>query len=71
MTSHAEAQVCIANIGPKQRRLRMVSGIASFSIAVIAFVLLEHFGASRWARLGLLLPLWSAAIGVLQAREKT
>lgn len=71
MSDDAEGAVCIPNIGPKQRRLRMLGGIVSLAIAVIALALLETFGFFRWTRVILVLPLWSAALAVLQAREKT
>lgn len=71
MTTDAEPTLCIANIGPKQRRLRMIGGIVSLAIAAMGFVLLERYDLSRVARLVLIVPLWSAALAVLQAREKT
>lgn len=62
---------CIANIGPRQRRLRMMGGVVSVAVAVGVLVLLEWLDAPRLARLVMIVPLWSAAIAVLQAREKT
>lgn len=69
--NEAESTFCIANIGPKQRRLRMMGGVVSLVVAVGVLVLLERLDAPRLARLVALVPLWSAAIAVLQAREKT
>ena len=71
MTSDADATLCIANIGPKQRRLRMIGGLVSLALAAVGFVLLERFDLSRASRLVLVVPLWTAALSVLQAREKT
>ncbi len=60
-----------ANIGPRERRKRRLLGIVSLTVAVgVAFVLVA-FGAPRWSRLVIFLPLWMAGLGLLQAREKT
>jgi hypothetical protein len=71
MTTDVDGAICIANIGPKQRRLRMIGGVASLVIAAVGLVLLERFDLSRASRLVLIVPLWTAALAVLQAREKT
>jgi hypothetical protein len=60
-----------ANIGPRERRKRRLFGIVSLTVAVgVAFVLVVY-GAPRWSRLVVFLPLWMAGLGLLQAREKT
>ena len=60
-----------ANIGPRERRKRRLLGIVSLTVAVgVAFVLVS-FGAPRWSRAVVFLPLWMAGLGLLQAREKT
>jgi hypothetical protein len=66
-----EGDVCIANIGPRERRKRMTFGVIAFGVGVVACVALVATGVSRWWRLGLFLPLWAAGLGVFQAREKT
>lgn len=61
----------VANIGPRERRKRRLLGIVSLTVAVgVAFVLVT-FDAPRWSRLVVFFPLWMAALGLLQAREKT
>jgi hypothetical protein len=49
----------------------MIGGVASLVIAAVGLVLLERFDLSRASRLVLIVPLWTAALAVLQAREKT
>lgn len=62
--------VC-ANIGPRQIRRRRKMGIVAAAVAVAALALLLYVEAPRVARLILFAPLWLAALGFLQAREKT
>jgi hypothetical protein len=63
--------VCIANIGPRERRKRLTIGLVSLGLsAAIAAALVSTGVAVGW-RAALLLPLMSAAIGVFQWREKT
>lgn len=65
------AQVCFINIGPKQRRLRLMSGVLFLAVSVAIGVWLVMGGAPRLARLGLFLPLFAAGVGYFQYREKT
>ena len=46
-------------------------GVISAVIAAAVFALLWYVDAPRAVRLVLFVPLWSAALGFLQAREKT
>lgn len=62
---------CIANIGPRQRRKRLLMGVAATVASVVALGLLLATGAPRVARLLAALPFWSGALGILQHREKT
>jgi len=64
-------EVCIANIGPKQRRMRLYFGIAVAvaGVAFAAFVVLT--GQPVWARLLAFLPFSAAALGFFQYRDKT
>ena len=66
-----QATTDVANIGPRERRKRRLLGIVSLTVAVGAAFLLVSFGAPRWSRLVVFLPLWMAGLGLLQAREKT
>lgn len=65
------ATVCIANIGPRERRKRMRFGVALLTVGAALAVFLWVLGAHRPWRLALFLPLWAGAIGIFQAREKT
>jgi len=65
------AQVCFINIGPKQRRLRLMSGVVFLAISAAIEAGLVLGGAPRLARLGLFLPLFAAGVGYFQWREKT
>jgi hypothetical protein len=67
----AQGSVCIANIGVRQRRNRLASGLtmAAATVGWIAVVLALSWG---WLpRLLVFIPAWLAALGVLQHREKT
>lgn len=61
----------LANIGPNQRRKRMIFGAALLVLAGLAAAALISSGAPRGWRLMLVLPLWAAALGLFQARERT
>ncbi len=63
--------VAVSNIGPRERRKRRLMGIAALLAgAGLAFALVAT-DAPRWARLFVFLPVWLAALGLFQAREKT
>jgi hypothetical protein len=65
------AAVCIANIGPRERRKRMRFGVVLLVAGAGLAALLVGLQADRLWRLLLFLPFWAGAVGVLQAREKT
>ncbi|HVE87255.1 MAG TPA: hypothetical protein VND93_30575 [Myxococcales bacterium] len=65
------AEVCFVNIGPKQRRRRLMVGVVSFAISAAIAVGLVMAGTPRLARLVVFLPLFGAGIGFFQWREKT
>lgn len=58
------------NIGPWEIRRRRMSAIAAIAAAVALFAILVAVGAPAWTRLLLLLPLWGAGVGWLQARRR-
>ena len=59
------------NIGPRERRKRRAMGVAALAAgAGLAFALVA-LGAPRWWRAAVFLPMWIAALGLLQARERT
>jgi hypothetical protein len=63
--------VCIPNIGPRERRRRLIGGVGLFVLGAMAAALLIGFGAGRAWRIAVFLPLWGGALGLLQVREKT
>lgn len=64
-------EVCIANIGPKQRRHRLNGGILTFSIGIALTVALIFVGTPVWLRLLAFLPFVAGASGFWQYQEKT
>ena len=66
-----EGEVCIMNIGPRERRKRLRFGVLALAIGLGAFAALFLTGASLWWRLALFLPFASAGAGYFQARDKT
>jgi hypothetical protein len=66
-----QGQVCIANIGPRERRKRLTSGIVILALgAGIAAALVVTHAHALW-RLSLFVLFYSGASGVFQWREKT
>ena len=63
--------VCIANIGPRERRKRLAFGVVLLVVGAGLAALLVGMETRRFWRLALFLPFWAGAIGVLQTREKT
>lgn len=63
--------IFVPNIGPGERRKRLLSGVVAFVAGIVALVLLVVFSADRWWRLALILPFWAAGIGFFQHRDKT
>jgi fatty acid desaturase len=66
-----EGTVCLANIGPRGRRQRLVFGLVTFAAALALLAVLAVAGVERWWRLLLFLPFATAATGYFQARDKT
>ncbi|MEY4548702.1 MAG: hypothetical protein RL685_4897 [Pseudomonadota bacterium] len=62
--------VCPPNIGPAERRKRLIVGAVALCVCVGAAVLLSLDGAPRYWRLLLFLPFWTAALGIFQARAQ-
>jgi hypothetical protein len=63
--------VCIANIGPGERRRRLGIGIGGLGVSAAAATALVVSGAAVLWRLGLFLPLMVAGLGFFQWREQT
>jgi hypothetical protein len=62
--------VCPPNIGPAERRKRVIVGVVALAVCVGAALLLSLDGAPRNWRLLLFLPFWTAALGIFQARAQ-
>lgn len=61
---------CAINIGRAERRKRLTVGLVAMAVCALASVLLIADGAPRWWRLMLILPWWTAALGIFQARAQ-
>jgi len=69
---HEEAgEVCIANISPRERQLRMRFGVRQFVITLVILGALVALDVNPLWRLSLLFMFWAAAVGYFQARDKT
>ncbi|NJD17965.1 MAG: hypothetical protein FIA95_01585 [Gemmatimonadetes bacterium] len=62
---------CVANIGPRQRRQRLVFGVVAFAASAVILAGLLAAGAPVPARLLSAVPFWAGMLGFLQHREKT
>jgi hypothetical protein len=60
-----------ANIGPQERRKRLTFGVVLLGASLVAGAMLIHADVARGWRILLVLPLWAAALGFFQARERT
>jgi len=60
-----------ANIGPQERRKRLTFGVVLLGASLVAAAMLIHANVARGWRILLVLPLWAAALGFFQARERT
>lgn len=64
-------EVCIANISPKERQLRMRFGVVQFVISIVILTSLIAFDVNPLWRLGLFFVFSAAATGYFQAKDKT
>ncbi len=59
------------NIGPREQfKRRLLGRVALIASVALTFALIAY-GAPRFVRLVIFFPLWMAALGYFQAREKT
>lgn len=65
------AAACTPNIGPRQRRRRLIVGIGAIAASVVTLAALLATDTPRAARLLAALPFWAGALGFLQFRERT
>lgn len=66
-----QGEVCIANIGPRARRIRLGFGLLMGSVAFLWFLGALLLPLPRFFALGIFIPAWMSALGILQHREKT
>jgi hypothetical protein len=66
-----DASVCIANIGPRERRKRLMFGITAIAASVVISFLFVLYGVRPLFRLPLFVPLFAGALGFFQARDRT
>lgn len=71
MLSTSPVSNLVPNIGPRARRVRLLSGVVGFAIALAASLPLILTGQPRGWRLLVALPLLLGFLGVFQARGKT
>lgn len=64
-------EVCIANIGPAERRKRLNFGILSLVVGVVLLAAMMLLGLGRWWRLLLFFCFAGAATGYYQWHDKT
>jgi hypothetical protein len=63
--------VCTPNIGPRERRKRLVAGIVMSVITVCLAAGLILAGLPRLWRMLTIVPAWIGALGLFQVRENT
>jgi hypothetical protein len=66
-----EGTVCIPNIGPQQRKQRIIGGVVGLTLGFVASALLLRAGVTRPVRAAVFVPFLMGTIGFFQAREKT
>lgn len=66
-----QGEVCIANIGPRARRIRLGFGLLMSAVSVLWFLGAVFLPLPGIFALGIFVPAWMAALGILQHREST
>lgn len=66
-----ESAAEVANIGPRERRKRRAMGIAALAAGAALVFVLVAWDEPRPMRLFVFFPIWIAALGFFQAKEKT
>ena len=61
----------ITNMGPRERRKRLVFGITALAMSVVISFLFVLTGVRPVLRLPLFIPLFAGALGFFQARDRT
>lgn len=65
-----EYQPGVCNIGPTQQRRRLLLGVGSLLLAVLHVAAVVVVGWPRWTLLAATFPLYGAAMGYIQYRER-
>ncbi|OYR44327.1 hypothetical protein [Halorubrum sp. Ea8] len=65
-----EYQPGVCNIGPAQQRRRLLLGVVSFLLAITLVAAVVAVGWPRWTLLAAVFPLYGAAMGYFQYRER-
>lgn len=71
MSDAAAVEVCLVNIGPRERAKRLKFGVMALAVGLLATAALVATGAGRGWRGLLFLPFFAAGLGYFQARRKT
>ena len=66
-----EPQMCVANIGPQQRRQRLMFGIYTFAAALVILGVMLVLRLDFWWRLPLFVPFVLSTSGYYQAHDHT
>ncbi len=61
----------VVNIGPRERRKRLYTGVVALIVAFGGLALLVATGVHRAWRVALFVPFWFGALGLAQARART
>jgi hypothetical protein len=62
---------CIANIGPRESRKRLIFGVVALLLSVVISAVFVVQGVRPIWRLSLFVPLFAGALGFFQARDRT
>lgn len=65
------ADVCVPNIGPRERHRRLVAGVGLLVLAAGVAGILLWVEVPRLWRVLVFLPAWAGALGVFQVTAKT
>lgn len=71
MREHDSNEICIENIGPKERQKRLIFGLQGLAVGFVIALALIYFGVEWYWRLGLFIIFTAAMTGIFQARERT
>jgi fatty acid desaturase len=61
----------VRNIGPRERRRRLLTGVVMLAAGVALIGALAALGVGRGWRLLAALPFWAGMLGLFQAKEET